>query len=165
MIKCTTLCYIERDGKYLMLHRVKKENDINHDKWIGIGGHCEVGESPEDCIRREAMEETGYELRSLSFRGIITFIYGDDVTEYMMLFTSDNISGREKVCDEGDLVWVDKSEVPKLNLWPGDRIFLKLLESGEPFFSLKLVYDKNDTLTETALNGEALDTDNMIFTF
>ncbi len=165
MIKCTTLCYIERDGKYLMLHRVKKENDINHDKWIGIGGHCEAGESPEDCIRREAMEETGYELRSLSFRGIITFIYGDDVTEYMMLFTSDNISGREKVCDEGDLVWVDKSEVPKLNLWPGDRIFLKLLESGEPFFSLKLVYDKNDTLTETALNGEALDTDNMIFTF
>lgn len=165
MIKCTTLCYIERDGKYLMLHRVKKENDINHDKWIGIGGHCEVGESPEDCIRREAMEETGYELRSLSFRGIITFIYGDDVTEYMMLFTSDNISGREKVCDEGDLVWVDKPEVPKLNLWPGDRIFLKLLESGEPFFSLKLVYDKNDTLTETALNGEALDTDNMIFTF
>ena len=165
MIKCTTLCYIERDGKYLMLHRVKKENDINHDKWIGIGGHCETGESPEDCIRREAMEETGYELRSLSFRGIITFIYGDDVTEYMMLFTSDNISGREKVCDEGDLVWVDKSEVPKLNIWPGDRIFLKLLESGEPFFSLKLVYDKNDTLTETALNGEALDTDNMIFTF
>ncbi len=165
MIKCTTLCYIERDGKYLMLHRVKKENDINHDKWIGIGGHCEAGESPEDCIRREAMEETGYELRSLSFRGIITFIYGDDVTEYMMLFTSDNISGREKVCDEGDLVWVDKSEVPKLNIWPGDRIFLKLLESGEPFFSLKLVYDKNDTLTETALNGEALDTDNMIFTF
>ena len=165
MIKCTTLCYIERDGKYLMLHRVKKENDINHDKWIGIGGHCEAGESPEDCIRREAMEETGYELRSLSFRGIITFIYGDDVTEYMMLFTSDNISGREKVCDEGDLVWVDKSEVPKLNLWPGDRIFLKLLESGEPFFSLKLVYDKNDTLTETALNGEVLDTDNMIFTF
>ena len=165
MIKCTTLCYIERDGKYLMLHRVKKENDINHDKWIGIGGHCEAGESPEDCSRREAMEETGYELRSLSFRGIITFIYGDDVTEYMMLFTSDNISGREKVCDEGDLVWVDKSEVPKLNLWPGDRIFLKLLESGEPFFSLKLVYDKNDTLTETALNGEALDTDNMIFTF
>lgn len=165
MIKCTTLCYIERDGKYLMLHRVKKENDINHDKWIGIGGHCEAGESPEDCIRREAMEETGYELRSLSFRGIITFIYGDDVTEYMMLFTSDNISGREKVCDEGDLVWVDKSEVPKLNIWSGDRIFLKLLESGEPFFSLKLVYDKNDTLTETALNGEALDTDNMIFTF
>jgi 8-oxo-dGTP diphosphatase len=155
MIKCTTLCYIERDSKYLMLHRVKKENDINHDKWIGIGGHCEDGESPEDCIRREAMEETGYTLESLSFRGIVTFIYGEDITEYMMLFTSDAISGDEKVCDEGDLVWVDKKDVLSLNLWPGDRIFLKLLDERKEFFSLKLVYDTDDRLISAVLDGKS----------
>ena len=145
MIKCTTLCYIEIDGKYLMLHRVKKENDINHDKWIGIGGHCEDGESPEDCIIREAMEETGYTLES--------FIYGRDITEYMMLFTSDAISGTEKTCDEGDLVWVDKADVLSLNLWPGDRIFLKLLDEKKEFFSLKLVYDTDDRLINAVLDG------------
>lgn len=154
-----TLCYLIRDGKYLMLHRVKKENDINRDKWIGIGGHFEAGESPEDCVRREVSEETGYQLRSQDFRGIVTFVCrlasGETVTEYMHLFTSGDFTGEEIVCDEGDLAWVPIPEVTALPIWEGDKIFLRLLEERTDFFSLKLTYD-GDVLTEAVLDGQSI---------
>jgi len=152
----STLCYIERNGQYLMLHRVTKKNDINHDKWIGVGGHFESMESPEECVLREVREETGYTLTKFRFRGIVTFCYGDEVTEYMHLFTADGFSGTPIDCDEGVLEWVDKASVPDLELWDGDRIFLRLLNESEDFFSLKLVYDIEDHLIKAVLNGKAL---------
>ncbi len=148
----TTLCYIEQDGKYLLLHRVKKKNDINKDKWIGIGGKFMEWESPEDCIRRECLEETGLTLIRPKYRGIVTFISdGMDQTEFMHLFTATEFSGELKECDEGNLEWVDKAKVRELPHWDGDLIFLALLERGEPFFSLKLTY-VGSTLTEALLN-------------
>ena len=137
-----------------MLHRISKENDINKDKWIGVGGHFEEQESPEDCLLREVKEETGFTLTSYRYRGIITFIYGENTTEYMSLFTADGFEGEQHACDEGVLEWVDKKDVYHLNLWEGDRIFLKLLEEEEKFFSLKLVYDKEDHLVQAVLNGK-----------
>lgn len=151
----TTLCYIEKENSYLMLHRVKKENDINKDKWIGIGGHFENTESPEECLLREVKEETGLTLNSYRFRGLVTFVTLQGVTEYMCLFTSDDFSGEITTCDEGELEWVKKDRFPELNLWEGDYIFLRLLEEREDFFSLKLVYD-GDKLVETVLDGEHL---------
>ena len=150
----TTLCYLEQDGKYLMLHRVKKDKDINKDKWIGIGGKFEQGESPEDCLLREAKEETGLTVTSYRYRGIVTFVSGDD-TEYMHLFTADGFHGTIKECDEGDLEWIDKQKLLDLTLWEGDKIFLRLLEEDIPFFSLKLVYE-GDVLTQAVLNGTNL---------
>ncbi|MCR4656737.1 MAG: 8-oxo-dGTP diphosphatase [Lachnospiraceae bacterium] len=147
----STLCYLERDGKFLMLHRNKKKDDINHDKWIGVGGKLEFSESPEDCLYREVLEETGYALTDHSFRGIVTFVYGE-ITEYMYLYVSDSFTGEQKTCDEGELKWVDKEDVMNLNIWDGDRIFLKLIADEVPFFSLKLVYDKDDNLVEKILN-------------
>lgn len=146
----TTLCYIEKDDKYLMLHRVKKENDLNKDKWIGVGGKFEEGESPEDCLLREVKEETGLTLLDYKFRGIITFISDVWGCEYMHLFTSDQFDGEIKECDEGELVWVPKKEIEKLQLWEGDKIFLRLLQEREEFFSLKLRYEGND-LVESVL--------------
>ena len=156
MEKNTTLCYLERDGKYLMLHRVSKKNDINRDKWIGVGGHFEEGESPEECLAREVFEETGYRLGSWRFRGIVTFVSGDGVTEYMHLFTSDDFSGEPHRCDEGELEWVEISRIPELTIWEGDKIFLRLLAENEPFFSLKLGYDGKGGLVEAVLNGERM---------
>lgn len=153
MMEFTTLCYIEKDEKYLMLHRVKKEKDVNKDKWIGIGGHFEDKESPEDCLLREVKEETGLTLTSYQFRGLITFIYGENITEYMALYTADGFTGELKECNEGNLEWVPIKDIEKLNLWEGDKIFFRLLEEKIPFFSLKLVYDTSDTLTEAILNG------------
>lgn len=153
MMEFTTLCYIEKDEKYLMLHRVKKEKDVNKDKWIGIGGHFEDKESPEDCLLREVKEETGLTLTSYQFRGLITFIYGENITEYMALYTADGFTGELKECNEGILEWVPIKDIEKLNLWEGDKIFFRLLEEKIPFFSLKLVYDTSDTLTEAILNG------------
>ena len=150
----TTLCYIEQDGKYLMLHRVKKENDLNKDKWIGIGGKFEKGESPEDCLLREAKEETGLTVTSYRYRGIVTFVSGEE-TEYMHLFTADGFHGTIKTCDEGDLEWIEKQKLLDLTLWEGDKIFLRLLDEDIPFFSLKLVYE-GDTLTRAVLNGSNL---------
>ena len=142
----TTLCYVEKDGKYLMLHRVKKKNDLNHDKWIGIGGKFEKNESPYECVLREAKEETGLDLEKLHFRGIVTFISDAwPEAEYMHLFTAYEFSGTMTDCDEGELVWVNKEDVAKLPIWEGDKIFLKLLAEDAPFFSLKLVYE-GDTL-------------------
>lgn len=140
-----------------MLHRTVKKNDINHDKWIGVGGHFEHGESPEDCVLREVREETGYTLTSYKFRGIVTFVYGEDTVEYMHLYTADGFQGEPVECDEGVLEWVPRNQIMDLDLWEGDRIFLKLLEDGEDFFSLKLVYNTDDGLEQAVLNGRALE--------
>ena len=152
----TTLCYVEQDDKYLMLHRIEKQHDINKEKWIGIGGHFEENESPEECLLREAMEETGLHLTSWHFRGLVTFISDEWVTEYMCLYTADGFEGTLRECNEGDLQWVPKKEFGKLNLWDGDRIFLRLLAEDVPFFSLKLRYEGND-LKEVVLDGKELD--------
>ena len=152
----TTLCYLERDRQYLMLHRVKKEADINRDKYIGVGGHFAYGESPDECLRREVTEETGLTLTSYRARGIVTFVYGDDVVEYMHLYTADAWEGELGECDEGDLVWVDIDKVCELPIWEGDKVFFRLLAADAPFFSLKLVYTKDDRLTEVVLDGRSL---------
>ena len=149
----TTLCYIEKDDCYLMLHRVKKAVDINKDKWIGIGGHLEEGESPEECLVRETREETGLELTDYSLRGVITFVTDSYPTEYMFLYTAAGFSGTLLSCDEGDLEWVPIKEVEKLPIWEGDKVFLRLLREQEEFFSLKLRYE-GEKLVETKLNGQ-----------
>lgn len=151
----STLCYIEDRGQVLMLHRTRKENDINRDKWIGIGGRFEDGESPEDCVLREAKEETGLTLTSLRFRGIVTFVSDRWETEYMHLFTADDYTGRTAECEEGDLEWVPKEKVRDLPTWEGDRIFLRLLDEDAPFFSLKLVYE-GERLKAAFLDGKEL---------
>lgn len=156
MFKLSTLCYIQRDGKYLMLHRNIKKNDVNKGKWIGVGGHFEADESPEECVLREVKEETGFTLTSFKYRGIVTFISGNGVTEYMSLFTADKFVGEEMPCDEGQLEWVDKTAINSLNIWEGDKIFFRLLDESEEFFSLKLVYDGADKLCYVALNGEVM---------
>lgn len=153
----STLCYMEKDGKYLMLHRTVKKNDVNKDKWIGVGGHFEDEESPEECLLREVREETGYTLTSWRFRGIVTFVSGDGVTEYMHLFTADGFAGEPVECDEGQLEWVDIAQVWKLNIWEGDKIFFRLIDEDEPFFSLKLVYDGKGCLVSAVLNGEPME--------
>lgn len=152
MSKMTTLCYLERGDRYLMLHRTKKENDENRDKWIGVGGKFEDGESPEDCVKREVLEETGLTLTSYRYRGIVTFVSDVYPCEYMHLFTADGWTGEEKVCDEGELAWISKRDFMKLPMWEGDRIFLDLLDQNAPFFSLKLVYH-GEKLVKTVLNG------------
>lgn len=156
MYKLSTLCYIKRDDSILMLHRVKKKNDINKGKWIGVGGHFEDGESPEECLIREVLEETGLKLTSYKFRAIITFIYDKDIVEYMHLYTADEFSGDMIECDEGNPSWVPKSKLLDLELWDGDRIFLRLLDERDDFFSLKLIYDKNDNLVEAVLDGNRI---------
>ena len=150
----TTLCYLQRGDEVLMLHRVKKEKDINKDKWIGVGGHFEDSESPEDCVLREVREETGLTLTSCRLRGVITFLYGS-ITEYMHLFTADGFTGEMHSCDEGVLAWKKRSEILSLPLWEGDKIFLRLLVEDRPFFSLKLRYHGDD-LVEAVLDGELL---------
>lgn len=142
----TTLCYIEKDEKYLMLHRTSKKNDVNKDKWIGVGGKFECGETPEECLCREVSEETGLVLLNYKFRGIMTFMYDDYEPEYIFLYTSDEFAGNLKMCDEGRLEWVDKNKVNSLNLWEGDKLMFEMLNSSSRPFSLKLVY-KNNVLT------------------
>ena len=152
----TTLCYIARGRDYLMLHRVKKEKDENKDKWIGIGGKFEEGESPEDCLLREVREETGLTLKRWRYRGIVTFVSDQWGTEYMHLFTADAWEGRLRDdCDEGVLEWIDRERLLTLPIWEGDKIFLRLLDEGAPFFSLKLRY-AGDRLAEAVLNGKKL---------
>ena len=152
----TTLCYIEKDDAYLMLHRVKKKNDLNEHKWVGIGGHAEEGESPEDCLLREAKEETSLTLTSWRFRGLVTFVSDQWGTEYMCLYTADGFEGELSDCDEGCLEWVAKKDIPKLNLWKGDLIFFRLLQENVPFFSLKLCYE-GDRLVGWQLNGKDME--------
>ena len=151
----TSLCYIERGEQYLMLHRVKKQNDQNHDKWIGIGGKFESGESPEDCVLREVREETGLTLTRWRYCGIVTFVLAD-WTEYMHLFCADGFEGTLRECDEGVLEWIDKSALRALPMWEGDKIFLDLMQAHRPFFSLKLVYDEADVLRTAVLDGKPL---------
>ena len=154
-MKMTTLCYLERGEQYLMLHRVTKQNDENHDKWIGVGGKFEAGESPEDCVVRECFEETGLTLTDYRYRGIVTFVSDEWGTEYMHLFTATGFTGVQRACDEGELAWIDKRRLWELTLWEGDRIFLRLLEEDAPFFSLKLVY-RGERLAEAVLNGKRI---------
>ncbi|MBQ3883420.1 MAG: 8-oxo-dGTP diphosphatase [Succinivibrio sp.] len=152
----TTLCYLEQNGCYLMLHRTKKEKDINKDKWIGIGGHLEEGESPEECLVREMREETGVTPVSPKLRGIITFVSDRYGTEYMFLYSAEAYQGElSSDCPEGDLQWVEKDRISSLPLWEGDKIFLRLMSENHPFFSLKLSY-QGDNLVYAALDGEVL---------
>lgn len=151
----TTLCYIEKEDSYLMLHRIKKEKDINKDKWIGVGGHFEADESPEECLLREVYEETGLTLVSWRLRGIITFSTDAYETEYMFLYTADRYTGSLTECSEGTLEWVEKSRVPNLPIWEGDKIFFRLLEEQAEFFSLKLRY-VGDSLAEAVLDGKRI---------
>ena len=154
-MKNTSLCYIEKDGAYLMLHRVKKQNDVNHDKWVGIGGRFEENESPEDCVLREALEETGLTLQEPRYCGIVTFVSDRWEGEYMHLFHAEAFRGALRDCDEGVLEWVPREKVRALPQWAGDRIFLDLMEQRGPFFSLKLRYE-GEELTEAVLNGKPL---------
>jgi 8-oxo-dGTP diphosphatase len=150
-VKLTTLCYIEKDDAYLMLHRVKKENDLNHDKWVGVGGKFEQDETPEECLLREVKEETGLTLTSYRFRGIVTFLSDEWEGEYMHLYTATEYAGEMIECNEGNLEWVPKADIEKLHIWEGDKIFFRLLDENLPFFSLKLRY-RGDELVETAVN-------------
>ncbi len=155
-MKNTTLCYIEKDNKYLMLHRVKKQNDLNHDKWVGIGGKFMEGESPEDCLMRECYEETGLTLTSYKYCGIVTFVSDEWENEYMHLFLGLDYNGEIKECDEGNLEWIEKEKVFDLPIWVGDKIFLNLIANkNTPFFSLKLVY-QGEVLREAVLNGKEI---------
>jgi 8-oxo-dGTP diphosphatase len=149
----TTLCYIEKDDSYLMLHRIKKKIDVNKGKWIGVGGHFEKDESPDECLLREVKEETGLKLLSYKCRGLVTFISDEWESEYMFLYTADKFEGEMIACNEGELKWVKKEDVLSLNLWEGDKIFLKLLEEREDYFSLKLMY-QGDNLVKAVLDGE-----------
>ena len=175
----TTLCYLEHRGHYLMLHRTKKENDINEGKWIGVGGKFKDRESPEECLLREVFEETGFRLTGWRFRGFITFLQTDYETEYMCLYSADGFDAPEKdfrfipaaehpafasedaslwpvpECSEGELAWIPLEKIESLSLWPGDRIFLRLLREDRPFFSLKLRYN-GDSLEEAVLDGVPL---------
>ena len=153
----TTLCYLEKDGAYLMLHRIKKKNDYNHDKWVGVGGKFEPFESPEDCLVREVREETGLTLKRWRCRGVVTFVLGQ-MTEYMHLYTADAWEGKMiqgDACNEGVLEWVPKSRVMELPIWEGDKLFFQLLDEQRPYFSLKLVYE-GDTLVQAVLDGEPI---------
>lgn len=148
----TTLCYILQDKACLMLHRVKKENDLNKDKWIGVGGKFQDKESPEDCLLREVREETGLTLTDYRYRGIVTFVSDRWPTEYMHLFTATGFTGTVKECDEGVLEWLPWERLTQIPHWEGDAIFLRLLEQDAPFFSLKLCYE-GETLVQAVLNG------------
>ena len=154
-MKQTTLCYPLRDGQYLMLHRVKKEQDANKDKWIGIGGKFLDKESPEDCLLREVNEETGLTLTAWQYRGLVTFVSDKWETEYMHLFTASDWVGEMTECDEGELAWVDCAAVESLPIWEGDKIFLRLMAEGAPFFSLKLCYE-GEKLVRAVLNGQEM---------
>ncbi len=152
-MKATTLCYIEKDDCYLMLHRIKKKEDVNAGKWIGVGGHIEENEAPDECILREIGEETGLLVGDLTPRGLVTFVSDTFEGEWMHLYTARYISGIPIECDEGELRFVPKDEVPSLPLWAGDRIFLSLLTKDIPYFHLKLVY-QGDDLVEAYLDGK-----------
>lgn len=146
----TTLCYIEKENKYLMLHRTKKDNDLNEGKWIGVGGKFEKDETPEECLLREVREETGLTLTRYKLRAVITFRSDKWETEYMYLFTADGFTGELIDCSEGELEWVDKDKILNLNIWEGDKIFLKKMIEEDHFFTLKVVYE-GDKLVESVM--------------
>ena len=149
-MKNTTLCYVEKDGCYLMMHRIKKKDDCNQGKWIGVGGHCEEGESPDECVIRETWEETGLRLTGACPRGLVTFCSDNWEMEYMHLFTADHFTGELVTeCNEGELAWIPKDRIATLSLWEGDKIFFELLEKEEQFFSLKLEYKGDRLISHT----------------
>ena len=154
-MKNTTVCYLERGTQYLLLHRTKKQNDENAGKWIGVGGKCKENESPEDCMLREVREETGLSVTQHRLRGVITFVSDAWEGQYMYLFTASKWHGALTDCDEGELAWVERTDMLHLLLWEGDRIFLALLAEERPFFSLKLVY-QGDSLQQAVLDGTPL---------
>ena len=151
----TTLCYIEKDGAYLMMHRIKKEKDCNKDKYVGVGGHLEEGESPAECLLREVKEETGLVLKQFRQRGIVTFISDEWESEYMFLYTADAFEGELTDCNEGTLEWIAKEDVYSLPIWEGDKIFFRLLAEESEFFDLKLCYE-GEKLVEAKRNNETL---------
>lgn len=158
MYKNTTLCYLEKENCWLMMHRIKKKNDANQDKWVGVGGKFEEGESPEDCLLREVREETGLTLTNYQFRGVVTFVSDRWPTEYMHLFSATEWQGKMidgDACVEGKLEWIPKKQVYDLPIWQGDKVFLRLLEQQKTFFSLKLVY-KGEALVKAVLDGKEL---------
>ena len=146
----TTICYIDNGDSYLMMLRNKKKHDINEGKWLGVGGKLEPGETPEECVCREAYEETGLTLDEYALRGIITFAPGNGSCEYIYVFTADKFHGELTECNEGELAWIPKDKLMDLALWEGDKIFLKLLLQNSPFFSVKLCYD-GDVLTDSSV--------------
>lgn len=148
-MKNTTLCYIENEDSYLMLHRVKKENDLNHDKWIGVGGKFEQDETPEECLLRETLEETGLTLTEYKLRAVITFLSNEWETEYMYLFTATGYTGEMIECNEGNLEWVKKSEIRNLPMWEGDFLFFDLLDQTDRFFTMKVKYE-GDKLVDSS---------------
>ena len=154
-MKQTTLCYLERGSQYLMLHRTKKENDLNHDKWLGVGGKFEEGESPEDCMLREVWEETGFTVTKWRYCGIVTFVHNIYDDEHMHIFVCTDWTGDQIVCNEGDLEWIEKQRLLELTMWEGDKIFLRLIDENRPFFSLKLTYEY-DTLKNAVLDGKTI---------
>ena len=154
-MRMTTLCYLEKDDCYLMMHRTKKKEDDSHNKWIGVGGKFERDESPEECMRREVWEETGLRVTQWRYHGIVTFVSDVAQNDYMHLFSAQAWEGELHECDEGELQWIAKNRLQSLSLWEGDRIFLKLMEERIPFFSLKLTY-RGDKLVECVLNGEKM---------
>lgn len=154
----TVVCYLETAGKVLMLHRNKKKNDVNGGKWIGVGGHVEDGESPEEALVREVREETGYRLEGFRYRGIYTFCYDHEPAMYMFVFTSNHFSGKQIICDEGDLEWIGRDQIHNLDLWPADHLLHRMLESREDFFAIKAVY-QGDDLLECFLDGKKLEVD------
>lgn len=149
----STLCYIEKNGCYLMMHRIKKKDDVNHDKWIGIGGGFLEDESPEECIRREALEETGLTLGDVKLYSVVTFVIDGGMCEHMFLFKCSDFSGEIRECDEGELEWIPKDRLYDLDIWEGDRFFLEKIYNGCEFFTLKLVYSSSGKLLEAVMNG------------
>lgn len=154
-MKLSSLCYLEKDGKYLMLYRNKKKNDENAGKWIGVGGKFEENESPLECMRREVLEETGFLVKAATLRSVVTFVSDCFETEYMFLYTVTDFEGKLLECSEGELSWIPKDEIYSLSMWEGDRIFLELIAKNEPYFDLKLVY-KGESLVSAILNGKAI---------
>ena len=155
-MRLTTLCYIERDGCWLMMHRVKKARDENAGKWIGIGGHLEKDESPEECVLREIREETGLAVSHLKLRGLLTFILPAWGNEMTFLYTAETKEEALPECPEGELRWIPLREIERLTLWEGDRLFLKLLSEDAPFFLMKLEYC-GDRLERAYVNGAAIE--------